>query len=348
MSDLALVTGACGFVGSHMVDLLVEKGFRVRAMDLPGADKKWIEGHLKSGKAEFVAVDLTQKDTLKPAVKGVDYVFHPASLFDYAASWEALEKVNVQGARNLCEALLEEGKLKRMVHWSTAGVYGVPDPSRQPTKEDDPKGINCNLYEKSKWLQEQLVLELYQKQKLPCTVIRPAPIYGPRSVYGVAGIVFLIARGQLSSVATTARGRTPFSHVKDICGAAFYLSQKNEAEGQAYNVADDTEMTMYQFAHFIASVVGADMMDVPVPLSHVIFWVTLAAKWSAWRAAKTKTRPKIELETVNYIARSYWFSNEKLKSTGYVLKYPEARVGFMETIEWYRKEGFLPKLNHGV
>ncbi len=336
------MTGACGFVGSHMVDLLVEKGYQVHALDLEQANKRWLRPLLDSGKIKFFPADLTKKETLKEPLRNAQYVFHPAAVFDYSATWELLERVNVGGTRNLCEALLEEGKVKRLVNWSTAGVYGKPDPSRHPTKEDDPKGVNCNLYEKSKWLQEQLAHEFHQKNKLPVTTIRPAPIYGPRSVYGVAQVIFMIAHGAVPGIPVTAKGLAPFVHVKDIVGAAHYLSQKEDTVGQAYNVADDSRMSMYEYAHFVAPLVGAYIIDFYVPMSHVKFWMGIAAKWAEHMAKRKGTRPTIETETINYIVNSYCFANDKLKGAGYKLFYPDPRIGFIETITWYKKEGLLP------
>lgn len=340
--DIAAVTGACGFVGSHMVDLLVEKGYEVRALDLEPSNKRWLRPQLDSGKIKFFPCDLTKKESLKEALKDVQYVFHPAAIFDYSASWELLERVNVGGTRNLCEVLLEYGKLKRLVNWSTAGVYGQPDPSRHPTKEDDPKGVNCNMYEKSKWLQEQLVHELHKKSGLPVTTIRPAPIYGPRSVYGMALVIFMIAKGAVPGIPVSAKGLAPFAHVKDIVGAGYYLSQKENTLNESYNVADDSRMSMYEFAHFVAPLVGAYLIDFHIPLSHVKFWMTLGANWTERIAKKRGTRPTIERETINYIVRSYCFSNDKLKASGYKLLYPDPRTGFIETINWYKQEGLLP------
>lgn len=340
--EIAAVTGACGFVGSHMVDLLVDKGYQVHAIDLEQANKRWLRPQLDAGRVKFFPADLTKKETLKEPLKNASYVFHPAAIFDYSASWDLLESVNVGGTRNLCEALLEEGKVKRLVNWSTAGVYGEPDPKRHLTKEDDPKGVNCNLYEKSKWLQEQLAHEFCAEQKLPVTTIRPAPIYGPRSVYGMALVVFMIAKGAVPGIPVAAKGLAPFAHVKDIVGAAYHLSQKDNTLNESYNVVDDSRMSMYEFAHFVAPLVNAYLIDFPIPLSHVKFWMTLGAKWTERIAKKRGTRPTIERETINYIVRSYCFANEKLKSAGYQLLYPDPRAGFIETINWYKKEGLIP------
>ncbi|PIU69015.1 MAG: hypothetical protein COS84_00230, partial [Armatimonadetes bacterium CG07_land_8_20_14_0_80_40_9] len=130
--NLCLVTGACGFNGSYMVELLLEKGYKVRATDLEGTERGIYEDLVKREGVEFVPSDLTKKETLKEVVKDVEYVFHPAAVFDYAAKWELMERVNVFGTRNLCEVLMEEGKVKKFVVWSSAAVYGIPKPELLP------------------------------------------------------------------------------------------------------------------------------------------------------------------------------------------------------------------------
>lgn len=344
--DLMLVTGACGFVGSNMVDLLVKKGYRVRATDLPGSERNIHHDTIKKLNVEFIPSDLTKKDTLKKVLKDVQCVFHPAGIFDYTATWEMLEKVNVHGTRNLCEAMIEEGKIKRFINWSSAGVYGKPDPKYQPTKEDAPVGQGCLLYEKSKLMQEEVVKEFYEKYKLPYTTIRPAPIYGPGNFYGIGQIIFYIAKGQIPGIPVTAKGRMPLCHVKDVCNAALFLAQKQEAIGETYNVVDDTNITMYSFAHFIAPTVDTALINFYIPMRLVIIFLTLAGKWSQFIAKIKKTRPKIEPELLNYLTRSYWFSNEKIKREGYQFLYPEARIGLKETIQWYMDNGYIPKFEN--
>lgn len=346
MEDLYLVTGACGFCGSHMVELLVEKGYKVRATDLPNSNRGINYDVIKSLGVEFTPSDLTEKETLKKVLEGVTYVLHPAAMFDYIASWELLEKVNVHGTRNLCEAMVEVGTIKRFINWSSAGVYGEPDPKLQPTKEDAPKGYNCLLYEKSKWEQEKVVVEFYEKFKLPFTTIRPSPIYGPRNFYGIGQIIFYIAKGQIPGIPVTARGRTPFVNVKDVCNSALFLLNKDSAIGEVYNIVDDTVITMYEFTHFVAPHVDATIINFYISMRQVAFWLGLAARWSYFIAKIRKTRPKIEKESLNYITRSYWFSNEKLKKLGYQFLYPDARAGLKETIAWYRERGHLPPIEN--
>lgn len=129
----SLVTGACGFSGMHLVKYLVEKGEPVRATDLASAAEnpklKSIREHLdvdfERDGVEFIPADLTDKDSLKPAVKGVGTVYNTASLYDYSAPMSALERVNILGTNNLCDVMIDEG-VERVIHWSSNAVYGHP------------------------------------------------------------------------------------------------------------------------------------------------------------------------------------------------------------------------------
>jgi UDP-glucose 4-epimerase len=139
---LSLVTGACGFMGSHMVEVLHAAGHEVRATDLPAtleADDR-ARGRFPSVcralGAELVPSDLTKPRSLAPLVQGVDYVFHVAAIFNYTAAWETLYRANVLGTRALADHAAEEPSLKRFVLWGAGGVYGLPERWMLPLRED--------------------------------------------------------------------------------------------------------------------------------------------------------------------------------------------------------------------
>ncbi len=116
--DKYLVTGACGFTGSHICELLYEQDIPFRATDLESADRQWLPPD-----TEFVASDLTDPVSLRRVLEGISIVLHPAAIFDWSASEEMLNAVNVTGMENLCAEAKAAG-VKRLVSWSTSGVYG--------------------------------------------------------------------------------------------------------------------------------------------------------------------------------------------------------------------------------
>lgn len=128
-----VVTGACGFAGNYVVKRLLEKGRKVRATDLEQAYgarqsiefREMLDVDYERDGVEWVPTDLTRPETLGPLFEKGDVgcLFHTASLYDYSAPWEALEKVNIVGVTNLLDAAMAGG-IERMIHWSTCGVYG--------------------------------------------------------------------------------------------------------------------------------------------------------------------------------------------------------------------------------
>jgi UDP-glucose 4-epimerase len=329
VSKLALVTGACGFVGSHMLDLLIESGISVRATDLKSADHSYVD----SLGVDFVATDLTRKETLRPVLQAVDYVFHTASIFDYSAPWNLLYRVNVEGTGNLFEAALVTNP-EMIVHWSSGAIYGIS--KDLPTKETSTIEPSNN-YEKSKWMQEKTALEFYRKYGLPVTVLRPASVYGPRSKYGSMTPIFMLARGELPAIPGSGKAMGAFVHVKDLVESALFLAGKKEAVGESYNIADDSHYTNEELLLYAAELLDAKVRRFHIPASII----NLRAWWSEWRAKVEGQRPKIERDAVQYLFHDYWLDNSKIKELGYKLIYPDIKKGLKETIRWYQDAGWL-------
>ena len=294
-SETCLVTGACGFVGRHMVELLVREGHHVRASDL----KNTCEQDFERLGVEFVPADLTDRTSLEPVVKGIEWAFHPASLFDYTAPHEALERANVVGTRNLGEACCDI-EVQRFVLWSSIGVYGVLHRNDFPADESAPLMPSNNL-EKSKREQERIVTKLWKKRKLPAIVLRPAPIYGPRSHSGIYQLIYAVAKGWLGICSSLAKNRMPFVHVDDVVGAAYHLARHPSGIGHAYNIVDDTHYTIYQVLDYLAMVTGGKMVAVPVPEAAYRAFLRFCYRVAAWNSRRTYSRrPKIEADTLLY------------------------------------------------
>src|SRR5208282_134692 len=168
----ALVTGATGFIGSHLNNALVNKGFAVTCL----IRKTSNIGYLEDLNVRLVRGDCTNKESLYEAVAGVDYVFHLAGLTK-ACSEAAFVDANVRGTGNILQALLEKNScIKRFVYISSLAAAG-PSSDGVPLKEDCSAGP-VSLYGKSKLAGEQLVLN--RRNEVPVVVIRPPAVYGPR------------------------------------------------------------------------------------------------------------------------------------------------------------------------
>lgn len=333
---VAVVTGASGFAGGHMTDFLIDRGFHVIATDLESADRKYV-----NPKAEFIPADITNPATLgvlfkkKPAI-----VYHPAAVFDYEAPWDLCEKVNVFGTRNLCDISVAEG-VKRFVLFSTVSVYGHPKPEELPVVETNEKRPGTN-YERSKWMQEQLTME-YLGKGLPVSVVRPAPVYGPRNVYGFATIIFLIAKFPIVPFPVNIDMRMVGVSVQDVCGAAYFVSTKKEAIGEAYNIADDSDYKVREVVQHLCPALGVRMAPVFIPKDLFFAMGDSFADISRSVAKVAHTRPFVEKDMVYYLKAIYSFSNKKLKDLGYQLHYPDMLKGLTDTVDWYKENGYLDR-----
>ena len=221
----SLVTGACGFIGSHIVEVLAESGHEVIAADHPAA---WegdsyktarYPGLIKRLAKETHVIDLAEPATLAPLPVDVDYMFHVASVFNYTAGWELLYKVNVKGTEALY-AHYRDSKLKRWLQVGAGGVYGLPSERKVAEFTEELAPLPRNNYLKSKWQQEFFIMEMGRTEKLPYTIIRPTSVYGPRGGYGARQMLTAFDGGPVVAIPANFNGHAPFIHVHDLARAA--------------------------------------------------------------------------------------------------------------------------------
>ena len=340
----SLVTGATGFIGSHLVEVLAETGHEVLAADLPSAldappgDRtRWPEVCRAAG-ARPVPLDLTDPDSVKTAVAGADLVFHVAAVFDYTAPESLLRAVNVDGTRNLFEALIAEGSCRRVVNWGAGGIYGVPVPAEGAFREDSPKRPN-NPYLLSKWDQEQLA-HSFRDRGIEVTSVRTTSPYGPRAAYGSGQLLIGLAENPVAFKNLT--GNIPFVHVRDLCRAALHLAALPAADGEAYNVTDEGRIDAVRLARLVADEVGKKARILPpVPLGPMRRVLSVAARISMAAARRSGERPLLEYDQVQYFGRDYLYDISKLKATGFSFERPLPEEGLRATLRWYRDNGWI-------
>lgn len=334
----ALVTGACGFIGSMVCEKLLDEGYEVRGTDLETADKSGIEDL----DVEFVAADLTKEEEIREAVRDVDVIFHTAALFSYSAliDWEVFEKVNIDGTENLCKAAVDEG-VGSMIHWSTCGVYGAPRDELVPVQEDHPKNPESK-YDLSKWLQEKKAMEYHGENGFQVKAIRPASVYGPGNTYGAAQVFLAIGNDILKIYPLHCDYRFSIIHVEDVVRAAVHLDENGEG-GEAYNVVDKANYTARRLIKEVAGMMGKRAYGLPIgcetykKLANIRYVIPPVER--AYDAFDKE--PPMEADMAYYLKGNYWMDNQKLMDTGFELKYETFRDGMPETIEWYEEQGMI-------
>lgn len=237
---IAIVTGGAGFIGSHMVDLLVERGYRVRIIDnLVGGREANIAHHKNNPAVDFEPSDIREYQPGHPLFQDADYVFHFAGIGDIVPSIERpLEymSVNVQGTVHMLECARRVG-IRKFVYAASSSCYGLAE---TPTREDHP--INPQYpYALSKYQGEQAAFHWHKVYKLPVNSIRIFNAYGTRSrtsgAYGAVFGVFLRQKlaGKPFTVVGDGTQTRDFVYATDVA-AAFLAAAETPTSGQVWNV----------------------------------------------------------------------------------------------------------------
>ena len=258
-----LVTGASGFVGSHLTRRLVTEGYRVKALVRTTSSLD----RLKELDIDLAYGDLTDIFSLHNAVKGVEIVFHAgASVGDWVKKEEAYA-VNVKGTENILNAALA-ARVKRFVSVSSLAVLGMKD--HNATKEEAPYGATGDSYCDSKIESEKLVLEFGRRHNLPVTVIRPGFIYGPGDNQVIPRVLEALEKGKFAFIGHGDKVLNTV-YVGNLIQAVILAVRTEKAVGKIYNITDGVLVDRREFINTIADVWG-----LPRPKKEVPLWLAKA------------------------------------------------------------------------
>lgn len=253
------VTGAGGFIGSHLVERLVELDADVRAFVRYNSRNDWgllelLPHHIKE-RIEVIMGDLKDADAVREHVRGMDIVFHLASLiaipYSYLHPREAVE-TNILGTLNVLMAVKESG-IEKLVHTSTSEVYGtakyVPIDENHPLHAQSP-------YSASKIGADKLVESFYCSYQLPVTTIRPFNTYGPRqSARAVIPTIITQALMKKEICLGAMHPTRDFTYVKDTVEAFIKIAESENALGQVINVGSNFEISIEGLAEKIVELI---------------------------------------------------------------------------------------------
>jgi len=263
--ETCLVTGGCGFIGSHIVEELVKQGYKVKVID------SLIKGKLNSikylvdqGKVEFIEGDIRNRDSVDRAMKDVDYVFHTAAVHiqrSMESPGECID-VNLNGSYNVFKSALDHD-IKRVVFSSSSSVYG--DPEKLPMSETDL--INpTEPYGAAKWMDEKLLQYLATKG-LKYNTLRYFNVYGPRQAAHAyyTTVVTAFVRRVLNNEPPIMNGKGDqsfdFTHVSDVVRANL-AAMKSETVNEVFNVGTGTSTSVKELAELLLRLVGSDLKPI--------------------------------------------------------------------------------------
>jgi nucleoside-diphosphate-sugar epimerase len=257
-----LVTGAGGFLGGHLVDLLLEQGEAVRILARPGEDATRL---IQAG-VEVCRGDLTNYESLETAVDGIDRVLHCAARTGPWGDEIEYRKANVFGPRTLLEVAMA-ARVRRFVHVSSITVHGVDiDGSAD---EITPLRGGSDPYSKTKVAGEYALQQMIEDTNAPVTIVRPGLIYGPRDTNSFGRFARLIEQGKMPIIGS-GRNHLPLIYVKDVAQGILLASEVEQAIGRAYLLVNDEPVT--QLAYFAAI---AKELGVAPPRLHIPYRLAL-------------------------------------------------------------------------
>lgn len=324
-----LVTGAAGFLGGHLVDMLVERGDEVRALVRPIEDTS----HLRSlSGVEIVYGDMTDAQSLKQAVQGVRRVYNVAAKTGPWGLESDYHAVNVRGLTDLILASLDAG-VERIVHTSSITVYGHH--LHGLVTEDSPFHAEDNPYSRTKIAGERLIADMVRDQNAPVVIVRPGWIYGPRDNASFARFVGLVESGKYF-IFGTGNNIVPIVYVRDVAQGLIKAGDAGtEVVGRAYTIVDDRRVSQAEYLNVIADTLGVPRLKVHMP--YLPIYATGRAAELLWEALgrRSSTPPPLTTYGVTLLGGDQQFSIERARrELGFAPVY-DVKRGVAEGVRWY-------------
>lgn len=310
-----LITGADGFIGSHLTEMLVQKSAKVKALSYYNSFNNW--GWLEQvnclNDIEVLSGDIRDPYYCQSIAHGINIIFHLAALiaipYSYIATHSYVD-TNVQGTLNICQAALREG-CERVIHTSTSEVYGtaryVPIDEKHPLQPQSP-------YSASKIGADAMALSFYHAFTLPVAIARPFNTYGPRQSARaiIPTIITQIARGREEIRLGALYPTRDFNYIKDMVAGLIAIAESDRAIGEVINLGSNFEISIADTVQIIADVMGVGV---------------------SVKTDEQRLRPE------NSEVERLWADNRKAKElTGWEPVYAGReglRRGLVETVEWF-------------
>lgn len=314
-----LVTGADGFIGSHLTEMLVHKGADVLALSQYNSFNNWgwLEDIACKDDVEIASGDIRDPHYCKHITKNVDIIFHLAALIAIPYSYVAPDSyvdTNIKGTLNICQAALENN-CQRVIHTSTSEVYGtaryVPIDEKHPIQPQSP-------YSASKIGADCMAMSFFNSFKLPLIIARPFNTFGPRQSARaiIPTIITQIAKGASELKLGDLTPTRDLNYVTDTCRGFIAVAESESCLGEIVNIGSNSEVTMAQVVDEIKTIMDSN--------------VNIVTEQQRIRPEKSEVF-------------RLWCDNSKIKNlTGFQPKY-SLKQGLEKTIAWLTEPANLKK-----
>jgi len=307
-----LLTGATGFIGSHLAELCVEKGFDVIAFDRynPNNHWGWLEQSKYKNDLNVILGDVRDYDSVYKAMEGCSLVFHLAALIGIPYSYTsplAYIRTNVEGTYNVLESVKNLG-LEQVLITSTSETYGTAQYT--PIDENHPL-VGQSPYSATKIAADQLAISYYRSFDLPVKIVRPFNTYGPRQSARaiIPTVISQILSGKTELKLGNLSPTRDLTFVKDTCSGIFEIYKSNDLFGTATNIGMNQEISIGDLVHKIAALIGVS--------------VTINSDKDRVRTNSSE------------VSRLMCNNSRLMKFTGWKPQY-DLKAGLTETVEWIK------------
>jgi dihydroflavonol-4-reductase len=328
MSDIALVTGASGFVGSAVARALVARGLHVRVVMRPSANRL----NIAKLQCEPVAGDMRDEDSMTAAMKGVRYLFHVAADYRlWARDPHEIERNNFTGARAVMGAALKTG-VERVVYTSSVAALKPGDSAVDETSRHTPQSV-IGAYKRSKLVAEREVERLVRDEGLPAVIVAPSTPIGPRDIKPTptGRVIVEAATGRMPAFVDTGLNLV---HVDDVAHGHLLALDKGRI-GENY-ILGGTDVALETMLGDIAFLSGRRAPSVKIPRAPLF-----PVAWGAELLARvTGKEPFLTADALRMSRYRMFFSSEKARrELGYTAR--PYKEGLRDAMTWFRENGYL-------
>ena len=330
----AFVTGGTGFIGSHLVELLVDRGYHVTCTVRKTSNLRWLQPLLteKSPGVQLVTADLRDSDALVSSLQGIDLVFHLAGSTK-APNADAYNQANAQATKCLIEACLEaNGELDRFLYCSSLAASGPSPDGRQIVEDTQSQPLTD--YGRSK-LKGELITGEYA-DRLPITIIRPPAVYGPRDT-DIFMFFQSVKRGIMPLIGDPQR-QLSLVYVKDLVDGIYTSAISDRAAGETYFLTDGVVHSWLDVAQTIAS----ELKKRPFKLKVPFLLLDVVSVFTEAVAKLTRQTATLNRQKMLDLKQQFWIcdSTKATQQINYHPAYPLEK-GIEETARWYLANEWL-------
>lgn len=321
-----LITGVNGFIGSHLAEKFINAGHEVSGLVRKTSDLKFI----KDFKIELFYGDITDRESIDKACKGVDILIHNAAFASDWGSFEEFYKINVMGTQNVAE-IASENNVKRFVHISTVAIHGFKNPNKMD--ETAPAVKSIFPYCETKRIADEWLFEFAKSTKMEITSIKPGNVFGTRDHTFIEKYLDALKVGKGGFV-DGGRHVTCPTYVENLADAVVIAAFHPAAVGEAFNITDGVEINWKVFTDMFADELGVKRLKLSIPFS--IGYSVAFLMEMFYILFRIKNAPLLTRYRISNGGSDYHFSIEKARK---ILGF-EPKIKFEDavrrSVEWYK------------